>query len=113
MLGRRKATHQHQDCAHSYPAPGSTEASARQEPTLLSSGQQLMREPDTLGRSQKKGDSSLCNYRGLIYDDGMFSLALRGYGNSLQTLVRHKPKQGIILTTEDKTKRGKNKAESN
>lgn len=112
MLGRWKAIHQHQDCAHSYPVAGSTEASAGQNPTLLSSGQQLLGEPDTL-RGQKKGDSSLCNYRGLICDDSMFSLALRGYGKSLQILVRCKPKQGIILTREDKTKRGKNKAESN
>lgn len=33
MQVRRKATPWHQDCAHSYPVPGSMEASAGQEPT--------------------------------------------------------------------------------
>lgn len=60
---------------------------------LLSSGQRLLEEPDTLGGDQKKGDGFLCNYRGLICNDNMFSLALRGYRNSSQTFVRYKPKQ--------------------
>lgn len=60
---------------------------------LRSSGQQLLGDPEALGEGQKKGDSSLCNYKGLICNDGMFSFALRAYGNSLQTFVRHKPKQ--------------------
>jgi len=60
---------------------------------LLSSGPQLLGEPDTLGGDEKKGDSSLSNYRGLICNDDMSPLALRGYGNSLQTFVRLTPKK--------------------
>lgn len=59
----------------------------------LSSGQQLLGEPDTLRGGQKKGDSLLRNYRGLTGNGTVFCLALKGYGNSLQTFVRHRPKQ--------------------
>lgn len=80
---------------HAQPPYAGTHGGKRsaEAPAQPSSSSSSHGRTDALERVQKEGDSCLCNHRQLVYNEDMFSLALREFGNGLQTFARHKLKQ--------------------
>lgn len=86
--GSAQAPGQHAQSPYARTHRGKCSTEAPAQPSSSSHGR-----TDALEQVQNEGDSCLCNHKQLVYNEDMFSLALREFGNGLQTFVRHKLKQ--------------------